>query len=136
MLFGVFHGVELAEVERLFRHADYALFGTVCTEVESAEDIRLGAFEFILDEPVTQELLDFGDGKRKGGLELVRLGRKRNAPVHAVLVKVCCRVHGIGETFVFADFLEQARCHAGTHRHVEKRECAAVAVAHLRTVKA
>ena len=119
----------------MFCHAEHTLLGTVGAEVEPAENVRLGAFEFILDEPVTQELLDFGDRKRECGLELVRLSGKCNAPVYAVLVKVGSGIYGVGKPFVFADFLEQARCHAGTHRDVEKRECTTVAVAHQRTVE-
>ena len=59
-------------MEGLFCHAEYALLGAVGAEVESAEDVRLGAFEFILDESVAQEFFDFGDGDRECCLELMR----------------------------------------------------------------
>ena len=61
-------------MERLFCHAEHALLGTVGAEVEPAENVRLGAFELILDEPVAQKFSDFGNGKRESCLELVRLG--------------------------------------------------------------
>ncbi len=77
-------------MERLFCHADDALFGAVGAEVHASENVRLGAFEFVLDEPAAQEFLDFGNGKCKRGLELVRLGCKCDAPVYAVFVDVGC----------------------------------------------
>ena len=117
-------------MERLFGHADKALLGIVCAEVHAAQDVRLGAHQFVLDEPVTQKLLDFVDGKRERRRQLVRVCGERYAPIDAIFVEVSGGIHGVGEAFVFADFLEESACHAGAHRHVENREGATVAVAH------
>ena len=127
--------MEFAEVERLLCHADKALFGAVGAEVHAAENVCLGACEFVFDESVTQEFLDFGDGEREGCLELVRLGCKGYAPVHAVFVEVGGGIDGVGEAFIFANFLEESACHAGSHCYVENRKCAAVTVAHVGTVE-
>ena len=127
--------MKFTEVERLLCHADEAFFWAVGAEVHASENVCLGACEFVLDESVAQEFLDFGNGKCEGGLELVRLGCKGDTPVHAVFVKIGGGIDGVGEAFVFADFLEESACHAGAHRYVENREGATVTVTHVGTVK-
>ena len=127
--------MKFTEVERLLCHADEAFFWAIGAEVHASENVCLGACEFVLDESVAQEFLDFGDGKCEGGLELVRLGCKGDTPVHAVFVKIGGGIDGVGEAFVFADFLEESACHAGAHRYVENREGATVTVTHVGTVK-
>ena len=127
--------MEFAEVERLLCHADEAFFWAIGAEVHASENVCFGACEFVFDESVAQEFLDFGDGERECGFELVRLGRKGDTPVHAVFVEIGGRIDGVGEPFVFADFLEEPACHAGAHRYIENREGTAVTVAHVGTVK-
>ena len=66
----------------------------------------------------------------------MRFRGERYAPVYAVPVKVADGIDGVGESLVFADFLEQTAGHAGAHRYVKDREGATVLVVHEAAVKA
>ena len=89
-LLDVVHCVEFTEVERLFGHADEALFRVVGAEVHASHDVRLGACEFVFQKAMTQEFLDFGDGKMECRLELVWLSGESDAPIDAILVEIGC----------------------------------------------